>query len=94
MADQGCWGCEVGAECVSMLKVSLNNQASLTHLSANQLKNSLVIAKRFMDDMIQRQNHPAHVCGCKLCSWSLQVDFVVSASVSEPVEVSVEDCVH
>lgn len=94
MADQGCWGCELGAECVSMLKVSLNEKTSLKHLSASQLKNSMIIAKRFMDELIQRQSHPARVCGCELCNWSLQADFVLSASVSENVEVPVEGCVH
>lgn len=94
MADQGCWGCEVGAECVSMLKVSLDDRKPLTHLSTDQLKTSLIIAKRFIDDLIRRQSHPSCVCGCELCNWSHQANFVLSVSAQTMVNVPAPGCLH
>lgn len=83
LSDSECWGCDVGEECLSLLKV-LQNQGleDLENLSIERLTESIKVAKQYIDNKIQEQRHDIKTCSCELCTWRREVDLVQMESVA------------
>ncbi|MDH5437174.1 MAG: hypothetical protein OEX83_10480 [Gammaproteobacteria bacterium] len=71
LLDQECWGCDVGTECLSMLKVlQLEKEHELETLPEEKLLANLRIADQYINQKISAVAHSPGSCACELCNWS------------------------
>lgn len=75
LSDRECWDCEMGVECLSLLKhFQDNNPDEVSSQSTHKQEETIAVARNYIQSKIKQAEHDIDTCACELCTWMRELD--------------------